>query len=305
MIFLKTEKGHEKLIKWEDVSTRPLFIDKLPKGEYKLSHIIGYYEMKKEIHCALSTCNQPHGKGYIVQTQEGFETNIGNHCGKNIFGIEFESHTKEFDKYKENEERKTDILSAKNQINIWRRILENLRFKGKDILWATTKIEQLLNAHHSGRAGAMEMRSLSKTQDPVISIDIKDIDPKLKELLFLFNKKYRESGEALSSEVIGKIKNLHVLITENNMKIRHNTIYENIKAIEACDLTDTPSPVLLDLSQKANLLNTDIKQLTQLFKDAKTFLQQKNLSPVLEKLQRMDSVPESECNKFQEFLNEL
>ncbi|HEN3433612.1 TPA: hypothetical protein U5D71_003709 [Yersinia enterocolitica] len=305
MIFLKTEKGPEKLSKWEEIICRPTFLEKLPKAEYKLSHIIGYYELKDEIHCALSSCNQPHAKGYIVVTDNGVETNIGHRCGRRIFGIEFDSHASDFDKYRDNEERKLAIIFAKTKLYDWTQSLESLRSGGKDILWVTIALEDILNSKYFGRVGALEMRSLARTQNPNVTVDMKVVDSKLKALLFKFNKAFRESGEALEEHSLGKVNNLHVLSSENNLKIMFSTAQDSIKQISACNIESAPSPELLAISQKSNTLENDIAKIHRIYKDALAFLSKKNLYPVLKKLEHMESVSTDDRVSFQDFLNQL
>lgn len=305
MIFLKTEKGHEKLSGWEDVIRRPNFSEQIEKTGHSLSHIIGYYRFPDKLHCGLKGCNQPHNKGYIVVTTDGTESNIGKDCGKGIFGVEFGDHATEFDKYRKNEERKIYIQDAKVKLDEWRTSLESLKERRKNILWVNNCLEALLNATKVGRTGAMEMRSIARTQDPNVKIDVKVTDLRLRELLYKFNKTFRDSGQALDIKVIGKVSNLHVLLSENSLKVMFTSVMDNIKAVQNCDENSVPSPVLADISQKANALQGDVDRIHTIFADAKAFLTKKNLSPVLKKLQEMDSTPEADRTSFASFINKF
>ena len=305
MIFIKTDDGHEKFPLWSDVEKRPHYTNKISGTEHKLSRIFGYYELKGEIHCSLSSCNQPHGKGYLVATETGLATNIGHQCGKKIFGIDFENHADDFDKFRESEERKISVRSAKSKIETWERSLNELRTGGKSIQWAIEAIEELQNAHFVGRAAAIELRSLSRTQNGNVKIDVQIKDKKYAELLFKFNKHLRDSGQALEEEVIGKIKNLHVLLTENHLKLLFTTATSNIKDIRQADENSAPSPVLLSLSQKANNLQSEVDKVISIYRDAREFLTRKNLSPVLKKLNLVSTVPQEEREAFARFLRNL
>lgn len=302
MIFIKTTGGHEKFPLWSDVEKRQHYTNKISGSEHKLSLIFGYYELKDEIHCSLSSCNQPHGKGYLVTTETGLETNIGHQCGKKIFGIDFENHANDFDKFRESEERKLSIKLAKNKIEAWEASLDALRTGNKSIQWVIEAIEELQNAHFVGRAAAIEFRSLSRTQNGNVTIDVKVKDKKYADLLFKFNKHFRESGQALEQEIIGKIKNLHVLLTENHLKILFSRAVSNIKDVKLADENSVPSPVLLTLSQKANSLQSDVDKVLTIYRDAREFLTRNNLKPVMKKLHLMDTVSQEERERFAYFV---
>lgn len=305
MIFLKTENGPIKLDKWDEVTSKPSFVSKIPKGKHQLDKIIGYYEVKDKVRCSLSTCNQPHNKGYIVVTTENIESIIGNSCGKNIFGVEFESLASDFDKFRAHEERKAIILQGKKSLPIWRESLELLRFKGRDILWAAINIERLCNANYVGRTAANEFRNIAKNQNPDITYDTTNIDKKLKALLFEFNKNFRDSGEAFQSISVGKMQYIHVLLPENNLKNLHSSIYEDLKLLDGVLVDEASSPLLLEISIRTNTIKTRINELSQLFKDAKQFLQRKNLNLINEKLKKMENVTLEDKESYSAFLNIL
>lgn len=86
------------------------FIKDLNPKNHKLSAIIGSYIRGDKIPCGLSNCHSPHGKGYIVSTDDGHETNIGKDCGKRYFGVDFEILSKQFDK---------DIADMENRETLW------------------------------------------------------------------------------------------------------------------------------------------------------------------------------------------
>lgn len=305
MIFIKTADGHEKFPMWSDVEKRPHYTSKISGSEHKLSRVFGYYELKDEIHCSLSSCNQPHGKGYLVTTETGLEVNIGHRCGKRIFGIDFENHADEFDKFRESEERKLSVKSAKNKVDKWEATLEALRVGNKSIQWVIEQIEELQNANFVGRAAAIEFRSLSRTQNGSVTIDVQVQDKKYAALLFKFNKHLRDSGQALEEKVVGKVNNLHVLLTENHLKILFTSAISNIKEIRQADVNSVPSPVLLALSQKANNLQSDVDKVLNIYRDAREFLTRKNLNPVLKKLNLMETVTQAERESFARFLRGL
>ncbi|EEY7416862.1 hypothetical protein DO133_004988, partial [Escherichia coli] len=126
MIIIRTENGIEKLDNWEEITSRPNFVASIDKGEQQFEEIIGYYKFKEEVHCGLTGCNQPHQMGYIVKTSSGIETNIGNKCGKNEFGVEFGENVLSFNKLMQLETNREIIRTAKNKLEEWQKIIENI-----------------------------------------------------------------------------------------------------------------------------------------------------------------------------------
>jgi len=76
--------------------SRPGWREKINLSEHNLARIVGGYNLAKEHwqHCGL--CNTLHGKGYVVGTKEGLETQIGKDCGQRHLGAVFEELERRF-----------------------------------------------------------------------------------------------------------------------------------------------------------------------------------------------------------------
>jgi hypothetical protein len=98
MITLNSERELISVEAWADIEARPGFVKDLNPAEHTLHAIIGRYLFKNRIQCGLSDCRTPHGKGYIVVTKDGGETNIGKDCGRTYFGVDFEQLARKFDR---------------------------------------------------------------------------------------------------------------------------------------------------------------------------------------------------------------
>jgi len=46
-----------------EIESVPGYASRLYDGKHALSKPLGWYRFKKKIHCALKSCNQPHGHG--------------------------------------------------------------------------------------------------------------------------------------------------------------------------------------------------------------------------------------------------
>src|SRR5690606_14059172 len=73
-----------------DLISRPAYNPCLEAVESKLAEVLAPYHFDEPYPCGLASCRQPHQHGYLVITVDGTETNVGQHCGKTIFGDDFE-----------------------------------------------------------------------------------------------------------------------------------------------------------------------------------------------------------------------
>ena len=74
----------------EQWKERPGWRERIKLSEHNLARIVGGYQLGREQwqHCGL--CNTEHGRGYVVATTEGLETQIGKDCGLKHLGARFE-----------------------------------------------------------------------------------------------------------------------------------------------------------------------------------------------------------------------
>jgi hypothetical protein len=116
MITLNTDKGLVSIKSWQDILDRPGFKPDIDPHEVGIKAIIGSYMFKDFIPCGLSTCHQPHGRGYLVVLVNGQETNIGNGCGKTHFSVDFETMRVRFDKDVREKEQRERLIAALHQL---------------------------------------------------------------------------------------------------------------------------------------------------------------------------------------------
>jgi hypothetical protein len=75
---------------------RPGWRERIRLSEHNLARIVGGYHLGRDLwqHCGL--CNTEHGRGYVVATTEGLETQIGKDCGLKHLGARFEELERQF-----------------------------------------------------------------------------------------------------------------------------------------------------------------------------------------------------------------
>lgn len=133
MIVLNQGKELVRVESWDDVVGRPGFNGNLNPAEHVLSGIIGQYAFADRIRCGLSDCHTPHGRGYLVVTKSGVETNIGKDCGKNYFGVDFEAMATQFDR---------DMRDKQARERLW------------DFAFKLDELKQRIKALRTGERGA-------------------------------------------------------------------------------------------------------------------------------------------------------
>lgn len=91
----------------EDITSRPQWRDDLDPAEHRLQKILGDYDFPKALEwaCGLSTCRQIHQRGFLVRTEDGLETHIGNVCGvKHFHLVSWEAERSRYRKAKDDAE---------------------------------------------------------------------------------------------------------------------------------------------------------------------------------------------------------
>lgn len=89
----------QELLRFEHPSQwreRPGWRQRIRLSEHNLARIVGGYHLGRDLwqHCGL--CNTEHGRGYVVATTEGLETQIGKDCGLKHLGARFEELERQF-----------------------------------------------------------------------------------------------------------------------------------------------------------------------------------------------------------------
>lgn len=146
MITLNSERGLVDIASWEDVLQLPGFRKDVDPLKHQLDAIIGRYMFGVKVNCGLSSCHQPHGRGYIVTTKAGITTNIGKDCGRNHFGVDFETTSRKFDRditEKQNRDRLNSFVFSIEEIESR---VKDLRLQHKGADWVYKRTRPLVNA---------------------------------------------------------------------------------------------------------------------------------------------------------------
>lgn len=144
MIFLVEDKGLVRVESWAQIIARPAFRSDLDPRQHELKRIIGQYEFRAEVPCGLSTCHTPHLKGFLVETKDGLETNIGKICGRTIFGVDFETLTRTFERYVADHENRSRLHDFAVHIDALEQRIQDIRKGEQGADWVYRKSRPLL-----------------------------------------------------------------------------------------------------------------------------------------------------------------
>lgn len=77
---------------YEDLLARPSFHPSLPfqpANSRSFGAVVAPYRFLEKIPCGIAACHTLHFSGFLITTDDGLETAIGNRCGRKYFGMSF------------------------------------------------------------------------------------------------------------------------------------------------------------------------------------------------------------------------
>lgn len=214
MITLNTDKGLVSIASWQEILDRPGFKPDIDPKEVGLKAIIGSYMFKDFIPCGLSTCHQPHGRGYLVVLVDGHETNIGNGCGKAHFSVDFETMRVRFDKDAREQGQRERLTTILHQ-------LPATQARVTDLIAASRNINKLLQALVTPNKGVPKvivdrMNQLVRARNGLLT-KTRLATEREREAMKETGQLPKE-GPAYRTETIGTIDGIATLYAENNLR---------------------------------------------------------------------------------------
>lgn len=299
MITLNTNKGLIRIEVWDEIESRPGFVNLNPT-EHKLDSIIGRYIFKDKIRCGLSNCHTPHAKGYIAATEDGHETNIGKDCGKTYFGVDFETLSRKFDR---------DITEAENREKLW-----NFSFQLEEL---ESKINQLRESNRGANwvhkntrplvipnKGCPEeivrrISSMIKARINVLSTQREATEQEIERLETLENRKLQRPYYV--DEPIAEIAGIQALYPKNDLRdLLISELETNIKIFKEKDIDTLNYEELRYWAKWIDSVDKTIDKANDVVSQGRKLLEAKNLEPFLSIL----TIP-TDINLFRSYLKGL
>jgi hypothetical protein len=301
MITINTDKGLIRIQTWEDVATRAGFTPDLDPVAFPLKAIIGRYVFGDQVRCGLKNCHTLHNHGYIVNAENGQETNIGKDCGKRYFSVDFEQVKRQFDR---------DMDAIEN----------------RDLLWSLTfkldEIDERIVRLRSGAKGAdWIFKNCRALQDPgKLPVDVtRQIDRFVKNQSGHFRlereatEKQAEDMDALAGRKLPRpqyvpymetvINGIEALYQENNLnQILIVGLQEQIKVFRLLSIDQLTEAQLRYWKKWGVTVDQLFEIAERSIEHGLVLLTHDNLAPLL----RIDGLEKNgEADRFRAFLAKL
>jgi len=280
MITLNTDKGLVRLESWDDVLSRSGFVADLDPRSVKLDRIIGSYALFPFLPCGLSTCHTSHGKGYLVATSDGRETNIGKDCGKKYFEVQFERMAKAFDRDLRSKERRETLVALQHRIpDIEQRIAalmdgpDGAKWVNRQIIRLTDPMKGMSQVIVALLGGLVRRRSGALTRSRVATED---------EL-----ERMRTTGQRIQpgvnyvEETVGQLEGISALYKENS--VRRLLVHEmaNLASAKDLDVECAKEKTLRDLAKWSESIEPNFAQAAEVIAAGRRLLTKDNLRQLL------------------------
>jgi hypothetical protein len=280
MITLNTDKGLVRLQSWADVEARPGFTPNIDPRTAKLDRIIGSYALTPFQPCGLSTCHTPHGKGYLVTTTDGHETNIGKDCGKKYFDVEFKRLAKAYDREERSSRRRETLTALQHQIPTIEDRIAGLMDGPTGAKWISKRTKCLTDP----------MKGLPPSIIAIIGGVIRRRNGTLtktrlataQELERMRVQRQRlQEGENYVEEIVGQLDGISVLYKENDLRRLLVTDMENLSVVKGLDVDDLKDKALRDLAKWSESIEPTLAQAEESIAAGRRLLTQANIRQLL------------------------
>ena len=114
---------------------RPNFREVLNRKEHKLRRVLSGYSFQALIRCGLADCRTPHREGFLVETDDGLETNVGHVCGRNAFGTRFDVERASYERARELQDLKDRAKHLQTQVTPAVQMVQELYKSGFGVEW--------------------------------------------------------------------------------------------------------------------------------------------------------------------------
>lgn len=298
MITLNTDKGLVRVDTWDDVQTRPGFTTDIDPNRVQLKTIIGSYQFKDFISCGLSTCRQPHGRGYLVVTVDGRETNIGKDCGKVHFSVDFEDMRRAFDREVTRRDRRERLAALQHRVPRFEAEIARIRDSKNGANWVHKQISCLLSP---GKGIPQEIidrvKTLRQSRNGLLTIERSASEAERAAL----EASGQRGPHHSVTETVGRLEGASALYPENDLRVilveKLGSVLSRLAEVDVDTLTDRQ---LAELVQKSSEIEPTIRQAEQVVRAGRQLLTKTNLN----QLSRFLSI-QADINVFGRFLRDL
>lgn len=276
MIVMNREKEIVRVEQWTDITERPGFSGNLDPAEHKLDAIIGRYAFKDYVPCGLSNCHTPHGRGYIVVTKDGQETNIGKDCGKTYFGVDFETLSNKFDRdmtEKENREKLWNFFFRSEEVAAQ---VSTLRTEERGANWVYKQTNTLQSIQEVPSKFVRRLAAMVKSRDPILTQDREATEAEVVHLEQAQGRRLQRPHYVSVS--LGAVAGLDALFPEYNLKVLLvDGVSERIKELNETNIDLLTFEQLRKWSRWLGELDEVLERAMRAVRNGRLLLTQENL----------------------------
>jgi hypothetical protein len=301
MIYLQIDDDMTEVDSWETIVNRPNFVKDFDVKDKILEKIIGYYDLKEKTTCGICSCHTAHNKGYIVLTNDGNETNIGNHCGKKYFHVAFENMSAEFMNAVEYEKLMAQVSAQKpNVFELWNKINE-LTVGNKNINWAIKNLKCINNPDVIGRSAFNELRAIAARGKG----DVIFARPPTKDEIDLAEISGQKAPQSVDV-VVGMISHIECITLGSSLEeLFENSLRKPVQLLQDCDVNKSSRLKLRDVARGINSLDSNILFAKEKINLARAFFQKENLKQLLNTLSQNRNVSKADIDHYTSFIETL
>ncbi|MEW8060472.1 MAG: hypothetical protein AB2776_19425 [Candidatus Thiodiazotropha endolucinida] len=258
---------------WEELLTRPGFIQKVDSDEVKIGRIIGQYNISPKEPCGIKSCGTKHNRGYLIVLSNGYETNIGNVCGKRIFKVDFTQHLNVFKKDMNTQRYREEIAATQNRIpDLDKRIRELSEGENKADWCYSQMHAQMTRLFPDNISKPLTERS--KRSNSMLTRDVAITDDE------------RESGAAgqgakYTTENVYIIAGITAVTTYKKLRtILQTQLGTELKAFQQIDPSSESYEDLQRWHNWINKIEIRLKEVQEIIEECNRFLQPDNITNI-------------------------
>lgn len=282
MIVLNRDKEIVVVQTWAEIQGRPGFNADLDPARHELKVIIGRYAFADHVPCGLSNCHTMHGRGYIVVTKDGHETNIGKDCGKTYFGVDFETLSAAFERDLEEKTNRERIFTFLGRIEEVDARVKHLRSQERGADWVYKTSRPLIEGSKEVPGAVMKrVAHMVKNRNPVLTVEYEADEDEIK-------RREAQSGRSIErplvlSRPIGRLAGLEALFPENNLlQLLVIDVGEALKELEAADIDALDFKSLRRWSRWIGEVDVKLEQAAAAISKGRELLTSVNLEPLVD-----------------------
>lgn len=268
-------RGFEEIESWEDLFTRPGFVEKVDPNKIKTKDIIGRYRLPPDKHpCALTTCQQPHFRGYIVKLEGGEITNIGHICGERRFGVIWTQMERRFKRIVNEAQRREIIRATQYRVGSVQGQVQELR-EGE---WGGDAIYKKIHHQYGSLLDSSTQRKLAdraRAQNNIVNRVTRRTEEEIRDARII-----GDTSE-FNEEYVFTIAGIRALITYKKLRTILNTrLGSELEKFGGLDVDSLDYKELRQWSQWSDRIDTNLNDARTILEDCKRFLVPSNIAEI-------------------------